>query len=72
MLIWYSYIYQHPPLAQLVRAQSLYLWGPRFESWRADTNKKQHLHAVFCIVSEPELCFVTKQNKRGRVVEISV
>ncbi len=26
----------HPPLAQLVRAQSLYLWGPWFESMRAD------------------------------------
>ncbi len=27
-----------PPLAQLVRAQSLYLWGPWFESMRADYN----------------------------------
>ena len=25
-----------PPLAQLVRASSLYLEGPTFESWRAD------------------------------------
>ena len=27
-----------PPVAQLVRAQSLYLWGPWFESKRADLN----------------------------------
>lgn len=25
-----------PPLAQLVRASSLYLEGPTFESWRVD------------------------------------
>lgn len=28
--------FQSPPLAQLVRAQSLYLWGPWFESMKAD------------------------------------
>jgi hypothetical protein len=31
-----------PPLAQSVRAQSLYLWGPWFESKRAD----RYLHKV--------------------------
>lgn len=31
--------YHQPPLAQLVRAQSLYLWGPWFESKRVDKMK---------------------------------
>lgn len=30
-----------PPLAQLVRAQSLYLWGPWFESKRVDNIKSK-------------------------------
>ena len=36
VLICLNLYYIHPPLAQLVRAQSLYLWGTKFESWRAD------------------------------------
>ncbi len=32
-------MFTYPPLAQLVRAQSLYLWGPWFESKRVDNRE---------------------------------
>ena len=54
----------------MVRAQSLYLWGPRFESWRADTKKSTQV--LFCVRPQEALgellsglearlrCFVTE------------
>ena len=38
----FAILTKFPSLAQLVRASSLYLEGPTFESWRTDNKKRTY------------------------------
>jgi len=54
-----------PPLAQLVRASSLYLEGPTFESWRVDKNM---IKKISEIKKEMEIKLSELRMKRKNVI----